>query len=202
MQKALGVEVLSGDTMAVKHTLTNRGMWPTPCAAWPLTMLKRGGVGVVPFFPKGEHPRDLLPNMAMVPWTYTDLSAPCWKFRSHFLAIDTALAQTPQKLGFTNYPGWSAYWLNGDTFVKYAVPPKAGEVYPDLGCCFETFCNDSLIELETLSPLVQLEPGESIHHYEYWTLIPGLPSPLEEKDYQEGLAPAVSSWLASLPQES
>ncbi|MCH8474635.1 MAG: hypothetical protein LAT55_05340 [Opitutales bacterium] len=200
MEKSLGVEVLGNDTLKIEHSLTNHGMWPVPCAAWPLTMLRRGGVGVVPFFPKGEHPRDLLPNMAMVPWTYTDLSAPCWKFRSSYLAIDTAVAETPQKLGFTNYPGWSAYWLNGDTFVKYAVPPKANETYPDLGCCFETFCNDSLIELETLSPLVSLGPQETIRHDEYWTLIPGLPSPLEEKDYLEGLFPAVSQWLKNLPQ--
>ena len=49
-----------------------------------------------------------------------------------------AKAKAPQKLGITNYPGWSAYWLEGVTFVKFAAVIP-GATYSDLGCAFETF---------------------------------------------------------------
>ena len=202
MGKTLAVSLAAPGVLRVEHRLTNHGMWPVPCAAWPLTMLRRGGWGVVPLFPKGEHPRDLLPEYSMVPWSYTDLSAPCWQFRPSFLGIDTRVAKDPQKLGFTNYPGWSAYWLEGDTFVKYATPPRTGETYPDLGCCFETFCNDSLIELETLSPLVSLEPEATIVHTEYWGLLTGLSCPETEQAYLESFFPAVEAWRKSIPGEA
>lgn len=198
LRKSIALDLLSDEVVRVRHQLDNQGLWPVSCAAWPLTMLQRGGLGVVPLFPKGEHPRDLLPSYSLVPWTYTDFSAPCWQFRPSFIGIDTTVARTPQKLGITAYPGWSAYWMKGDTFVKYARP-LVGKPYPDLGCCFETFCNDALIELETLGQLLDLEPGESTVHDEYWGLLPGLAKPVDEKTYQDSFLPAVQSWLTNLP---
>jgi hypothetical protein len=45
-----------------------------------------------------------------------------------------------------------------------------GLAYPDMGSNFETFTKDDFIELESLSPLKQLAPGESIAHTESWHL--------------------------------
>ncbi len=54
-------------------------------------------------------------------------------------------ATQAQKLGLTNYPGWSAYWLAGTVFVKYArVVPGAS--YPDLGSWYEGITNGAMIE--------------------------------------------------------
>ena len=197
LRKSLILEAQGEAVLAVAHELTNEGLWPVPCAAWPLTMLRRGGFGVVPLLPKGEHPRDLLPSYSIVPWTYTDLSEPCWQFRPSTIGIDTTVASRPQKLGLTAYPGWSAYWLDGDTFIKFS-PPQSDVTYPDFGCCFETFCNDTLIELETLGPLLELAPGETTRHLEYWGVLPGLPCPNEESVYRDAFLPAVQKWLASI----
>lgn len=197
IEKGMAIEVLGDDTVKVTHTLTNRGLWPVECAPWALTMLRPGGYGVLPLPPKGDHAAgDLLPSYALVPWTYTDLTLPVWELHRDFFGIHVAKATHAQKLGITNYPGWSAYWNEGTTFVKYAAP-VAGATYPDLGSVFETFTNGAMIEFETLGPLAKLAPGDTATHVEYWTVVDGLAEPSTDAAFGE-LASAVKTWLAKL----
>ena len=197
LQKAMKLEVLGARTVKVTHALTNHGLWPVECAAWALTMLRGDGYAVLPLLPKGNHADgDLLPGYSFVPWTYTDLSLPVWDLHRDFIGIDVPKAKAAQKFGITNYPGWSAYWLEGVTFVKYArVVP--GAAYPDLGSAFETFTNGKMVEFETMGPLAKLEPGVTTTHVEHWALFEGLPRP--DKDAAFGkLAAAVKAWLGRL----
>lgn len=194
LQKSVRIEVLGERTVKVTHTLTNRGIWPVECAPWVLTMLRPGGLGVLPLHPKGDHAKgDLLPTYSLVPWTFTDLSLPLWQLRRDFIAVDVAAAKTAQKLGITHYPGWSAYWVDGTAFVKHAAP-IAGARYPDLGSCFEVFTNGTFIELETLGPLSALAPGRSTSHVEHWGVLDGIAKPGSNAAYAKSLAPAVAAW--------
>ncbi|HEY0943798.1 MAG TPA: hypothetical protein VGD81_00970 [Opitutaceae bacterium] len=197
IQKAVKLEAVNDRTVKVTHALTNHGLWTVETAAWALTMFRAGGYGVLPLLPKGNHADgDLLPGYSLVPWTYTDLSAEVWDLHRDFIGIEVALAKTPHKLGITNYPGWSAYWLGGTTFVKLA-PVVKGAAYPDFGCAFETFTNGEMIELETLSPLVKLEPGKSVTHVEHWGVLDGLKKPNTDKAFAE-LAAAVAAWAKKI----
>lgn len=199
LQKGMKLELIGDRTVRVTHTLTNRGLWSAECAAWALTMFRAGGYGVLPLLPKGSHAAgDLLPNYAVVPWTYTDLSLPVWELHRDFIGINVPRAKQAQKLGITNYPGWSAYWLEGTTFVKYAAVIP-GAAYSDLGSCFEMFTNGEMIEMETLGPLVKLAPGRTTTHVEFWTLFDKLPKPATDAAFVKSLAPAVKKWLAALP---
>jgi hypothetical protein len=197
MEKAMQLELLGERTVKVTHTLTNRGLWAVECAAWALTMFRPGGYGVVPLMPKGDHAAgDLLPNYAIVPWTFTDLALPVWEMHRDFIGIEVSKAKAAQKIGLTNYPGWSAYWVDGVTFVKYA-PVIAGATYSDLGSAFETFTNGKMIELETLGPLTKIPPGGNTVHVEHWGVFDGLPRPDSDAAFGK-LAAAVKTWLAKI----
>ncbi len=197
MQKAIKIEARGERTVRVTHALTNHGLWPVETAAWALTMFRAGGYGVVPLLPKGDHAKgDFLPTYSLVPWSYTDLSEDVWDLHRDYFGIDVAAADRPHKLGLTNYPGWSAYFYEGTTFVKHAAL-VAGAVYPDNGCPFETFTNGQMCELETLSPLVKLVPGESVQHVEHWTLFDGLKEPATDGAFA-ALAEAANEWIATL----
>jgi hypothetical protein len=197
IQKALKLELLGERTVKLTHALTNNGLWTIECAAWALTMLRGGGYGVLPFPPKGDHASgDLLPSYALVPWTYTDLALPVWEMNRDFLGINVPKAKQAQKFGITNYPGWSAYWIDGVTFVKHAAV-VAGAKYPDLGCAWETFTNGEMIEFETLSPLTTLAPGENVQLVEHWTLLENLAKPSTPAAFA-ALNAAVGKWTKNL----
>ncbi|MDB6167966.1 MAG: hypothetical protein JWM88_830 [Verrucomicrobia bacterium] len=198
IEKSLKVEMLREHTVKITHTLTNRGLWPVECAAWALTMLRPGGLGILPLPPKGSHERgDLLPGYALVPWSFTDLSLPVWQMRRDFIGIDVGRADAAQKLGITNYPGWSAYWNEGTTFVKYS-PVIPGAKYPDLGSCFEVFTNGKMIELETMGPLQTLAPEQASAHVEYWGVLEGLAQPVSDAVFAKSFRPAIAAWLRKL----
>lgn len=197
MQKGLKIEIRGPATVRLTHTLANRGLWPVETAPWALTMLRPGGYGVLPLPPKGSHAAgDLLPTYSLVPWSYTDFSLPVWRFHRDHVGLEVAAATGPQKLGITNYPGWSAYWLEGTTFVKHAVV-RAGAAYPDHGSAFETFTDGQMIELETLGPVAKLAPGATATHVEHWTLIDGIDRPDTETRFA-ALARAVAKWVKDL----
>ena len=65
--------------------------------------------------------------------------------------------------------GWAAY-LRGDVlYVKrFLHDPKA--TYPDGGSTVEIYSSAELLEVENLSPLVALKPGEEIVYPEEWWL--------------------------------
>jgi hypothetical protein len=198
LQKGMKIELFGERTVKITHTLKNRTLWPIECAPWALTMLRPGGYGVVPLLPKGDHAKgDFLPTWTMVPWTFTDLSLPVWKFGRNFIGVEVAQAKNAQKIGLSNYPGWSACWLDGVTFVKYA-PVVHGARYPDLGCAFETFTNGAVLELETLGALAPIAPGKTVTHTEWWTILEKLPRPDNDAAFDRKLAPAVNAWLAGL----
>lgn len=197
LQKAMRIELVAPNTVRVTHTLANRGLWPVETAAWALTMLRAGGMSVVPLPPKGEHARDKLPEFSLVPWNYTDLSHSAWRIFPSFLRIDTRKVETPQKLGLTSYPGWSGYWRDGDFFVKTAKV-EHGAAYPDRGCVFETYADPAVTELETLSPLRSIAPGKRIVHVETWGLLAGVPKPTSEAVYRAEILPAVNRWIESI----
>jgi hypothetical protein len=197
IEKGMKIEVLGERTVKVTHTLTNRGLWDVETAPWALTIFRPGGYGVLPLLPKGSHARgDLLPTYSLIPWSYTDFSFPVWEFHRDYIGIDVAKATEPQKLGITNYPGWSAYWIDGSTFVK-AAQVMPGATYPDMGSAFETFTNGKMIELETLGVFGKLAPEATATHVEHWTILDGLPRPSTDAAFAK-LAAAVKPWLGRL----
>lgn len=197
LEKGMKLELVGERTVKVTHTLTNRGLWAVECAPWAITIFRPGGYAVLPLLPKGSHAAgDLLPTYSLVPWSYTDLSFPVWDFHRDYIGVEVAKATEPQKLGLTNYAGWTAYWIDGTTFVKSATV-DANATYPDNGSAFETFTNGQMIELETLAPLGKIAPDASATHVEFWTVLDGLPKPNTDAAFAK-LAAAVKPWRRKL----
>jgi hypothetical protein len=161
--------------LTITHRLVNRGAASIEYSAWAITQLKTGGVAILP---QTLTPTELLPNRLLGLWPYTDLASPCLTLGKSFILLRAEM-KTPFKIGFPNPRGWLAYWLNGVLFVKRAVF-EAHARYSDFGCSSECYCNQQFIELETLAPLAQFDPGTTITHTETWDLYPDVPSPADE----------------------
>lgn len=180
LQKSLEIQ-LQGDAprVVITHRLTNHGLWPVKTAPWAITQLKTGGVAI---FPQSHEETRQLPNRSLVLWPYTDLSNPNVSFGKHHILLRVEMNEGEAfKVGFPNPRGWLAYWWNGNLFVKRADFDAQSD-YFDFGSSSECYCNDQFLELETLAPISNIEPGACVSHVESWDLFRGIDCPRDEKD--------------------
>jgi hypothetical protein len=161
---------LHADSVQVRHRLVNRNLWEARLAAWALSVMRSGGVALIPQEPYRPHPDALLPVRRIALWAYTDMSDPRLRWGKRLIQVrQDPRADAPLKIGVSNTLGWMAYWLGETLFVKrYAYDPSAE--YPDCGCNTEVFTNAEMLELETLSPLATLPPDGALEHTEWWSL--------------------------------
>ncbi|HKS30251.1 MAG TPA: hypothetical protein VJS44_20670 [Pyrinomonadaceae bacterium] len=163
-----------GTRVTIRHVITNRNLWAIEVAPWAITNMKAGGEAILPQEPYRSWDEYLLPARPFVLWHYTDLSDPRWTIGPRYLRLksDERIA-SPQKAGVLNKQGWAAYHLRGTLFIK-RFDYEEGASYPDYGSNAEVYTGGSTIEVETLSPIRRLEPGESALHTETWELFPNV----------------------------
>ena len=173
----------TGSGVELLHRITNIGTRSASLAAWALTVMAPGGTEILPLPAKRPHPGppenarsadDYASNQRLVLWPFFDFADPRWTFGSRFIRLRQDAGRGPTKLGLMHREGWAAYHVGGSLFVK-SVPWQGGRPYPDQGCNLETFTNEEMLEIETLGPLVELAPGETVEHVERWSLhaLPG-----------------------------
>lgn len=172
-QMEITLDAVSSKVM-ILHRLTNRNEWDVKLAPWALTVMAKEGRAVYPQEKFIAHTDYLLPARPLTLWHYTDMKDPRWTFGTKYIQLrQDPKAKTPQKVGFRNTPGWGAYVLKGDVFVKRFTYTEGGE-YVDYGCNTETFTNEDMLEIESLGPLTTLNAsGGSVEHTEDWYLFKG-----------------------------
>jgi hypothetical protein len=180
LQKSMEIR-LPGDMaqVVITHRLTNQGLWPVTTAAWAITQFKTGGMAILPQTCENT---GVLPNRSLSLWPYTNMSESNVTWAQHSILVHAKM-ETPFKVGFPNPRGWLAYWWDGTLFVKRAKY-DAKSAYFDFGSSSECYCNGQFIELETLSPIETILPGECISHVETWEVYGQIDCPRDEKDVQ------------------
>lgn len=194
LRKTLGIHLAAdAPKITLRHVVTNESDEPLTISAWALSVMAPGGLQIIPQPPLGEHPRDLQPNRGMVIWPYTDLSDARLTFGQKFWLLRQAEGYPPIKFGLAHRENWVAYVLGDSVFIK-VFSYQDGAEYPDGGCNFETFSNSAMLEIESLSPLTHLAPGQSVTHFEDWYIFPLVEEMQIESE--ESLADWIESFLA------
>jgi len=196
IQKTLTVTLAEDSSqVTLDHRATNQGSAPVRLATWGATVMDAGGLEIIPRPPMGQHPRDLLPNCLQVLWPYTDTADERWRWGRQFITLRQTPHSSPTKLGLQHQMKWIGYLNRSILFVKL-VEFEPGAIYPDFGSNFETFSNAQMLEIETLSPLRTLAPGESAGHTESWRVFGSIPEPQSLKE--DALAEWIEPVLAKL----
>jgi hypothetical protein len=160
-----------GTGVLINHRITNLGTDTIKLAAWALTIMRGGGEALIPNEPfalySGEN---LLPVRNLALWSYTNLSDSRWKFDQEFIHLRTDTEKKEaQKIGVLNKQGWAAYKWRNLKFTK-RFDYIEGATYPDMNSNTELYTAGDFIEVESLSPLQKLLPGESTEYAEHWEL--------------------------------
>lgn len=169
-RKQISILCTEGEVLTVQHTITNGSGREQRVAAWPLTIMKGGGIAYLPMEPFKPHSEDFLPARPLILWHYTDLTDPRWELGKKLISLRVDEQHGhPQKIGAGNRRGWLGYRVGEFAFLK-SFSHIQGKEYPDMDSNCEIYTAGSFVELESLSPLTMLQPGESVTHEEKWIL--------------------------------
>ncbi|MCM8760299.1 MAG: DUF4380 domain-containing protein [Candidatus Omnitrophica bacterium] len=166
VQKEIEIRCKGKTHLAVRHRIKNIGRWNIKLACWALSVMRTGGFAIIPI-KAGK--KGLLPDRRISLWPYTHLSDNRLILEDDIIFVkQDQNAKYPFKIGTRARPCRTGYWVDGHLFVKefQEMPGK----YPDFGCSVEVYTNPSFLELETLSPLREVEPGQYIEHIEIWRI--------------------------------
>jgi hypothetical protein len=172
----------------VSH-IRNIGNRPLTYAAWSLSVMRPGGRALVPL---DVGPLDAFDaRRALLLWSYAEFADRRYRFGDRLVQIDqSAVRPAPasgsgrrddeSKIGVDSAQGWAAYLLDGTLYVKRFPHDPAGR-YPDGGATIEIYSSAEFLEVENLSPLTTIQPGEEIVYPEDWWVFPGVDVPVDEK---------------------
>jgi hypothetical protein len=177
MTKSMEIHLASDRAaVTIRHEMRNDGLWSVELAPWCLTMFKMGGTVILPQHVGNMDAAGLLPNRQLVIWPYTQVRDARLMLDDDFILLKANPALPPCKIGYLNTHGWAGYWLDGTLFVK-RYDPQPDKVFPDNGCNTEVYCNNVILELESLGPTAKLQPGGKMVHVENWELYDSLDQP-------------------------
>jgi len=184
------------ESLVVTSRLTNGGAWSVEMAVWSLFLGSPNGRLVLPVVRRDS---GLLPNTSYVLWPYSRMDDPRVRWGRRFVVLDHDQANGEAiKLGYGDEPGWLAYFNNGCCFVK-TFRHERGARYPDGGCSAEAYSAGWGIDVESLSPLCAVEPGQTISHEEEWWVSDCPRRPATDDEIDAALAPLAERAGFELP---
>lgn len=172
----------------VSH-IRNISKQPVTYSAWSLSVMRPGGRAFVPL-DVGELEAFDATRMLRL-WSYAEVGDPRYRFGDRLVQIDHSKVRPAppgqsgrrddeSKIGVDSSQGWAAYLLDDTLYLK-RFPHDAAGHYPDGGSTIEIYSSAEFLEVEQLSPLTTLQPGEEIVFPEDWWVFPGVSVPTEER---------------------
>lgn len=193
IQKQLEIRIQNGG-VHLMHRLINRNPWAIELAPWCLSVMAAGGRLIVPQEDFIPHPDVLTPARPLVLWYFTRMTDPRFTWGDRLIQMrEDGRINSKQKFGIRNTRGWAAYQVKSDLFIK-SIAFDSEATYPDMGCNCEFFTMPGMLEVESLGPLVQLEPGAETEHNETWWVTSNVELPQDE----ELLIAALNPYLKSI----
>jgi hypothetical protein len=167
IRKTIAIQMsTSHPFIVVKHILENHGWASVRLSPWALTMMRPGGTAILPQ-QSGFLESEVLPNRRFALWPYSRWNDERLKLGDDFIVVRSMPNQQPFKIGYFNPHGWLGYAFDDTLFVKrFGV--RRNEEYPDFGTNAEVYTNHRFTEIESLGPLVELQPKREIVHTETW----------------------------------
>jgi Domain of unknown function (DUF4380) len=189
LQKTVTVTLeAKGTRVTVDHQITNRSKRPVTLTVWPITVMPANGTALIPNEPQTSHADSRLPVRNIALWGYADMGDGRVTWGKRFIRVNPLGIKAPFKLGVENLQGWVAHRQPGLVFVK-RFAHQHGRPYPDRNSNFEIYTDGKFTELESLSPLQKLAPGQTATHQEQWQLFDRLTLPEDDEGIERVLRP-------------
>ena len=166
VEKSIEISFVGDDAVRVVNRARSTDVGPAVFSVWAITSMDSGGTEYIPL-KYGRQDYSPLTRVAM--WYYTDLGDKRAEYSPELIKLSHAPYPTRYKIG-VGHPNGSVKYVNHGVSFEKAFDIYDGKEYPDGNVSFETFMCDHMVEIESLSPLYEVAPGQTVSHTELWRL--------------------------------
>ena len=165
-KKSIRITFGADDSVQVDHCIENTANADRTCSLWAVTSVAPGGIQHIPLktYDGGAMPRHWISM-----WSYTDLGDYRAKYSREEILLTHEPIQQKYKIG-VDRPNGPVWYENGGVIFEKEFPVIQEDIYPDKDVSYETFMCQHMVEMESLSALRTLAPGEKCEHTEIWRL--------------------------------
>lgn len=151
----------------VTNTIKNCSDTVKSASVWAICAVAQGAECMINML---SPEKELVPNRSIALWPYTNISDPRLRITDKSIKVyQDKNADGALKIGTNNLSGMCCAQVYGQVFSKqYKV--FDGQNYPDYNCSCEIYTLKDYSEIETLSPIYEIKPQNSVSHTEKWSL--------------------------------
>jgi len=166
IRKSIRISFGQDASVHIVHRIENCGESVTTRSLWCVSVMAPGGTEYIYL---GHQEGSAEPWHRISWWDHTCLGDIRASYKKEEIQICHLPIDDKYKIGLAHPIGPVCYINQGVIYEKkYEFHPEL--IYPDGNVSFETFFCRHMAEIESLSPLYTLAPGESAEHTETWLL--------------------------------
>ena len=166
VKKSMLISFNHDASVEVTHRIENCGLESLTRSMWCVSVVAPGGTEYISL---GRQEGSMSHWHRISWWDHTCLGDVRATYKKDEIRIEHLPIDEKYKIGVAHPVQPIRYINNGIVFEKeYELQPD--QIYPDGNVSFETFFCRHMAEIESLSPLYNLAPGESAEHKEIWRL--------------------------------
>lgn len=166
VEKCVEISFDDADTVRVVNKLKSTADKPKRFSVWAVTSMDGGGTEYIPL-KYGEMSYSPITNIPM--WFYTDLGDKRAEYSTNLIKLSHRPYPTKYKIG-VGHPAGSVKYVNHGVCFEKIFEIFEDKQYPDNNVSYETFMCDYMVEVESLSPLYDVAPNQTVSHTELWRL--------------------------------
>ena len=191
LQKTMEIRLdPTGTHVQITHRIYNHSLFEIRLAVWAVSVMATQGRAILPLPPRGSHGENLRAQTSLNLWAYTNLKDTRWQFgQKHITFSQDPANSDPQKIGISRSGGWLAYLNENQAFIKKCAYVE-NQSYPDENSTFEIYADHKCVELESLSPLTTIAPGNCAELVEDWALLKEIDRNAPENELDQRLPQA------------
>lgn len=150
----------------ITHQMVNTGTNPINGSLWAVSVMAPKGTEIIPLETR-EGGFDPLNRFSF--WDHTNPGDPRAEYHKDKICLKHKPMDDKYKIGVGHPISPVRYELDDTVFLKH-FEVKKDQIYPDGNCSFETYMSKYMVEIESLSPMFTIAPGEKAEHKEIWEL--------------------------------
>ncbi len=166
VQKSLEITFEGDNLVKLNHVIKNTDTKTKTFSPWSISSMAGGGVEYIPlkYRDNGYNPLHRFST-----WDYTSLGDDRAEYSRELIKLSHRANSKKYKIG-VGHPNGPVKYVNKGVVFEIIYDVFNDKVYPDGDVSFETFMCDYMVEIESLSPLYEVKPNESVCHQEKWLL--------------------------------